>query len=101
MSMGDIIRATGLAIRQGDAILDPLSRTQDNLKIVGGKAQRAISGDNLGFSGIAGKGIDWIGTIFEFPSRLLMTGDEFLKQAEIIVEDYFKMLCLIILWREV
>ena len=77
----DIIRATGLAIRQGDAILDPLSRTQDNLKIVGGKAQRAISGDNLGFSGIAGKGIDWIGTIFEFPSRLLMTGDEFLKQA--------------------
>ena len=81
MSMGDIIRATGLAIRQGDAILDPLSRTQDNLKIVGGKAQRAISGDNLGFSGIAGKGIDWIGTIFEFPSRLLMTGDEFLKQA--------------------
>ena len=81
MSMGDIMRATGLAIRQGDAILDPLSRTQDNLNIVGGKAVRSISGENLGFSGIAGKSIDWIGNIFEFPSRLLMTGDEFLKQA--------------------
>tara|TARA_R110002049_G_scaffold131135_1_gene289771 strand:+ start:1919 stop:5617 length:3699 start_codon:yes stop_codon:yes gene_type:complete len=81
MTMGDTIRATGLAIRQGDAILDPLSRTQDNLTIVGGKAQRAISGSNLGFNGTAGTAIDWVGNILEFPSRLLMTGDEFLKQA--------------------
>ena len=79
--MGDVIRATGLAIRQGDAVLDPLSRTQDNLQIVGGKAVRAISGSNLGFSGYAGKAIDWLGTFLEFPSRLLMTGDEFLKQS--------------------
>ena len=81
LHMGDVIRATGLAIRQGDAVLDPLSRTQDNLQIVGGKAVRAISGSNLGFTGIAGKGIDWLGTFLEFPSRLLMTGDEFLKQS--------------------
>ena len=81
MNMGDVIKATGLAIRQGDAILDPLSRTQDNLQIVGGKAVRAISGSNLGFSGFAGKAIDWLGIFLEFPSRLLMTGDEFLKQS--------------------
>lgn len=81
MHMGDVIKATGLALRQGDAILDPLSRTQDNLQIVGGKAVRAISGSNLGFSGFAGKAIDWVGTFLEFPSRLLMTGDEFLKQS--------------------
>ena len=73
MTMGDTMRATLLAIRQGDAILDPLSRTQDNLNIVGGKAQRAISGENLGFDGRAGKAIDWIGNILEFPSRLLET----------------------------
>jgi len=86
MSFGDTVRATGLALRQGDAILDPLARTQDNLEIVGGKAVRPISGANLGVEGVKvfgfdiGTGIDWIGNIVEFPSRLLMTGDELLKQ---------------------
>ena len=80
MSFGDTVRATGLALRQGDAILDPLARTQDNLEIVGGKAVRPISGANLGFDGAAGTAIDWIGNILELPSRLLMTGDELLKQ---------------------
>jgi len=79
--MGDIIKATGLALKQGDAILDPLSRTQDNLEIVGGKAVRPISGANLGFDGSVGTAIDWIGNVLELPSRLLMTGDEFLKQS--------------------
>lgn len=32
MSFGDTIKATGLALKQGDAILDPLARTQDNLE---------------------------------------------------------------------
>ena len=54
MSFGDTVRATGLALRQGDAILDPLARTQDNLEIVGGKAVRPISGANLGFDGAVG-----------------------------------------------
>ena len=81
MSFGDTIRATGLALKQGDAILDPLARTQDNLEIVGGKAVRPISGANLGFDGAAGTAIDWIGNVLELPSRLLMTGDEFLKQS--------------------
>jgi len=80
MSFGDTIRATGLALKQGDAILDPLARTQDNLEIVGGKAVRPISGANLGFDGAVGTAIDWIGNVVELPSRLLMTGDELLKQ---------------------
>ena len=86
MSFGDTIKATGLALKQGDAILDPLARTQDNLEIVGGKAVRPISGANLGVEGVKvfgfdiGTGIDWIGNIIELPSRLLMTGDELLKQ---------------------
>ena len=80
MSFGDTIKATGLALKQGDAILDPLARTQDNLEIVGGKAVRPISGANLGFNGAAGTAIDWIGNVIELPSRLLMTGDELLKQ---------------------
>ena len=80
MSFGDTIRATGLALKQGDAILDPLARTQDNLEIVGGKAVRPISGANLGFDGSVGTAIDWIGNVVELPSRLLMTGDELLKQ---------------------
>jgi len=73
-------KATGLALRQGDAILDPLARTQDNLEIVGGKAVRPISGSNLGFDGGAGTAIDWFGRLVELPTRLLMTGDELLKQ---------------------
>ena len=80
MSFGDTIRATALALKQGDAILDPLARTQDNLEIVGGKAVRPISGANLGFDGAVGTAIDWIGNVVELPSRLLMTGDELLKQ---------------------
>ena len=76
----DTMRITGLALRQGDAILDPLARTQDNLEIVGGKAVRPISGANLGFDGGVGTAIDWFGNSTELPSRLLMTGDELLKQ---------------------
>ncbi len=80
LTMGDTIRAVGLALKQGDAILDPLARTQDNLRIVNGKAIRPISGDNLGFDGAAGTAIDWIGRLVEIPTKLLMTGDELLKQ---------------------
>ena len=40
-----------------------------------------ISGANLGFDGSAGTAIDWLGKVIELPSRLLMTGDEFLKQS--------------------
>ena len=81
MHMGDVVKATHLALKQGDAILDPLARTQDNLEIVNGKAIRPISGANLGFDGSAGTAIDWVGKVIELPSRLLMTGDEFLKQS--------------------
>ena len=80
MSMGDTMRAVGLSLRQGDAILDPLQRTQDNLQIIGGKATRPISGANLGFEGATGTAIDWVGKLVELPTRLLMTGDELLKQ---------------------
>ena len=57
-----------------------MQRTQDNLQIVGSKAVRPISGANLGFEGAAGTIADYIGIILELPSRLLMTGDELLKQ---------------------
>jgi hypothetical protein len=80
LSFGDTMKAVGLALRQGDAILDPLQRTQDNLQVVGGKAVRPISGSNLGFEGAAGTIADYIGIVLELPSRLLMTGDELLKQ---------------------
>ncbi len=81
MHMGDVVKATHLALKQGDAILDPFARTQDNLEIVNGKAIRPISGANLGFEGGVGSAIDFFGKIIELPSRLLMTGDEFLKQS--------------------
>jgi hypothetical protein len=74
------MRAVGLSLKQGDAILDPLQRTQDNLQIIGGKATRPISGANLGFEGATGTAIDWVGKLVELPTRLLMTGDELLKQ---------------------
>ena len=80
LTFGDTIKAVGLALRQGDAILDPLSRTQDNLQIIGGKAVRPISGSNLGFNGKAGTAVDWLGTLVELPTRLLMGSDELFKQ---------------------
>jgi len=80
MSFRDTWRAVGIALRQGDAVLDPLARTQDNLQIVNGKAVRPISAANLGFNGRVGTAIDWIGRVIELPSRLLITSDEFLKQ---------------------
>ena len=81
MHFGEVVEMTRLALKQGDAILDPTSRTQDNLEIVNGKATRPISGANLGVEGAAGTAIDWVGKVIELPSRLLMTGDEFLKQS--------------------
>ena len=81
LHFGEVVEMTRLALKQGDAILDPTSRTQDNLEIVNGKATRPISGANLGVEGAAGTAIDWIGKVIELPSRLLMTGDEFLKQS--------------------
>lgn len=80
MSFRDTWKAVGIALRQGDPVLDPLARTQDNLQIVNGKAVRPISAANLGFNGRVGTAIDWIGRIIELPSRLLITTDEFLKQ---------------------
>jgi len=74
------LKAAGIALRQGDAILDPLVRTQDNLQIVNGKAVRPISGSALGFDGKVGTGIDWFGRVAEFPTRLLMASDELFKQ---------------------
>ena len=79
-SFRDTWKAVGIALRQGDAVLDPLARTQDNLQIVNGKAVRPISAANLGFNGRVGTAIDWIGRAIELPSRLLITSDEFLKQ---------------------
>jgi hypothetical protein len=79
-TMRDTIRAVGTALRQGDAVLDPYVRTQDNLQIVNGKAVRPISGSNLGFDGKVGTAIDWLGAISQFPTRLLMGTDELFKQ---------------------
>ena len=81
MGFKNTMEATYLSLKQGDAVLDPLMRTQDNLEIVGGKAVRPISGANLGFEGGFGTAVDWFGKAIELPSRLLMTGDEFLKQS--------------------
>ena len=81
LHFGEVVEMTRLALKQGDAILDPTSRTQDNLEIVNGKATRPISGANLGVEGAVGTAIDWVGKVIELPSRLLMTGDEFLKQS--------------------
>jgi len=80
MSFRDTWKAVGIALKQGDAVLDPLARTQDNLQIVNGKAVRPISAANLGFNGRVGTAVDWIGRVIELPSRLLLTTDEFLKQ---------------------
>ena len=79
-TMRDTWRAVGIAFRQGDAVLDPLVRTQDNLQIVNGKAVRPISASNLGFNGAAGTWVDRIGKFVEFPTRLLMGTDELFKQ---------------------
>lgn len=79
-SFRDTWKAVGISLRQGDAVLDPLARTQDNLQIVNGKAVRPISAANLGFNGRVGTAVDWIGRVIELPSRLLITSDEFLKQ---------------------
>ncbi len=76
----DTIQAVGIALRQGDAVLDPLVRTQDNLQIVNGKAIKPISGSNLGFNGKIGSGIDFIGEIVGLPTKLLMATDEIFKQ---------------------
>ena len=80
MNFRQTLKMTALAFRQGDAVLDPLMRTQDNLEIRGGRAVRPISADNLGFNGKIGTVVDWFGHFLELPSRLLLTGDEVLKQ---------------------
>jgi len=77
---GETWKMVRLAMKQGDAILDPIQRTQDNLEIIGGRAVRPISGSNLGFNGILGKATDVIGFFAELPTRLLMAGDEIFKQ---------------------
>ena len=79
-TIGDTFNAVRIAFKQGDAILDPLARTQDNLRIINGKAVRPISGSNLGFDGRAGTWIDRLGIIAELPTRLLMSSDELFKQ---------------------
>ena len=79
-SFRDTLKAVFIALKQGDAVLDPLARTQDNLQIVNGKTVRPISAANLGFNGRVGTAVDWIGRVVELPSRLLITSDEFLKQ---------------------
>ena len=77
---GETWRMLKTSMRQGDPVLDPIQRTQDNLEIVGGRAVRPISGSNLGFNGKFGTAIDVIGFFAELPTRLLMSGDEFFKQ---------------------
>ena len=79
-TIGDTFNAVRIAFKQGDAVLDPLARTQDNLRIINGKAVRPISGSNLGFDGRAGTWIDRLGLISELPTRLLMSSDELFKQ---------------------
>ncbi len=79
-NIGETFNAVRVAFKQGDAVLDPLARTQDNLRIVNGKAVRPISASNLGFSGKFGNFIDGVGLISELPTRLLMSSDELFKQ---------------------
>jgi ribosomal protein L18E len=78
--IGDTFRAIRTALKQGDAVLDPFQRTQDNLQIVDGKAIRPISASALEISGMAGNAVDLLGKVVELPVRLLMTGDEIFKQ---------------------
>ena len=80
--ISDTFKSIRIAAMQGDAVLDPFQRTQDNLQIVNGKAVRPISASALGIetSGIAGNAVDLIGKVVELPVRLLMTGDEIFKQ---------------------
>ena len=78
--ISDTFKAIRTALKQGDAVLDPFQRTQDNLQIVDGKAIRPISASALEVSGITGNAIDLIGKVVELPIRLLMTGDEIFKQ---------------------
>ena len=78
--ISDTFKAIRIALKQGDAVLDPFQRTQDNLQIVDGKAVRPISASALEVSGITGNAIDFIGKVVELPVRLLMTGDEIFKQ---------------------
>ena len=79
-TMRDTIRAVGLSLKQGNAILDPLVRTQDNLQIINGKAVRPISGSNLDIGGIPGRVTDATGILAELPVRLLAGTDELFKQ---------------------
>ena len=45
--ISDTFKAIRTALKQGDAVLDPFQRTQDNLQIVDGKAVRPISATAL------------------------------------------------------
>ena len=78
--ISDTFKAIRTALKQGDAVLDPFQRTQDNLQIVDGKAVRPISASALEVSGITGNAVDFIGKVVELPVRFLMTGDEIFKQ---------------------
>ncbi len=78
--ISDTFKAIRIALKQGDAVLDPFQRTQDNLQIVDGKAVRPISASALEVSGITGNAVDFIGKVVELPVRFLMTGDEIFKQ---------------------
>jgi hypothetical protein len=76
----DTWRATLIAFKQADSVIDPRTRSLDALEIKNGKSVKPISGSNLEFDGKVGNSIDWIGKVIEFPSRLLITSDELFKQ---------------------
>ncbi|BAQ94050.1 protein transporter sec31 [uncultured phage_MedDCM-OCT-S28-C10] len=84
---GMIHNATGMwagiwkALKNGDAVLDKKLRTQDYLDLdANGNAISPISAEGLDLSGTKGMLADWIGHFAQFPSRLLIGGDEFFKQ---------------------
>lgn len=80
LNMKESFRMVYLSLKQGDAVLDTKMKTQDNLTVRNGKAIRPISAENLELEGLPGTVVDWIGVFLEFPSRLLIGGDELLKQ---------------------
>lgn len=69
------------AFKNSDAVLDKKTRTQDNIERgIDGDAINPISGEALNWGGNLGRVADWFGDFAQFPSRLLVTGDEVFKQ---------------------
>lgn len=76
----EIWKYTSLAFRNGESILDVKNSAAEFTKTRGGKLINPLSAETWNLTGSAGTAADWFSKFALFPQRLLLSGDEIIKQ---------------------